>query len=115
MKRLAVVALALLAATAVVRADDWDAKVAAYKESQKRPSLWKRTVGREELAMTRDVRAIEILEQDYTKPEKPKDQVQFLVASLVTRYCNTKDFVDALESFRTAHSRAEDAWLWFHR
>ena len=113
MKRLAVVALALLAATAVVRADDWDAKVAAYKESQKRPSLWKRTVGREELAMTRDVRAIEILAQDYAKPEKPKDQVQFLVASLVTRYCNTKDFVDALEAFRTAHNRAEDAWLWY--
>ncbi|MCB9895963.1 MAG: hypothetical protein H6839_16135 [Planctomycetes bacterium] len=113
MKRLAVASAVLLCLAAFVRADDWDAKVAAYKESQKRPSLWKRTAGREELAKTRDARAIEILAQDYAKPEKPKDQVQFLVASLVTRYCNTKDFVDALEAFRTAHDRAEDAWLWY--
>ena len=114
MQRFSIICLILFAGFGFVRADDvWDTKLAAYKETQKRPSLWKRTVGREELAMTRDARAIDILAQDYAKPEKPKDQVQFLVASLVTRYFTTKDFVDALEAFRTAHDRAEDAWLWY--
>ena len=114
MRRFAFICLALLALTAVIRADDaWDKQVAEYKASQKRPSLWKRTQGREALALTRDVRAIPILAADYKSAEKPRDQVQFLCAALATRYCNSKDCVDALETWRGAHSRAEDAWLWY--
>lgn len=114
MKRAITVCLILFAAVAVVSADDnWDAKVADYRASQKRPSLWKRTLGREALAATRDKRAIEFLAQDYAKPEKPRDQVQYLCASLAARYFNDKDSVEALNIWRAKHTRAEDAWLWY--
>jgi hypothetical protein len=86
MRRSLTACLTLLIVAAFVRADDaWDKQVADYKASQKRPSLWKRTQGREALAMTRDVRAIPILASDYASAEKPRDQVQYLCASLTTR------------------------------
>jgi hypothetical protein len=114
MRRFLVGCLALLAFAAFVRADDaWDKHVAEYKASQKRPSLWKRTQGREALALTRDVRAIPILASDYASAEKPRDQVQYLCASLATRYCTTQEFIEAYETWRLASTKAEDAWLWF--
>lgn len=114
MKRLGLACLTLLALLGLVRADDaWDKHVADYKATQKRPSLWKRTQGREALALTRDVRAIPILAADYKSAEKPRDQVQYLCAALATRYCTGKEFVDAYAAWRKAHTRAEDAWLWY--
>jgi len=114
MKRLATACLALFAIIAVAHAgDDWEAKVAAYRKSQKRPSLWKRTLGREAIAATRDKRAIELLAEDYAKPEKPHDQVQYLCASIATLYFNDKDSVEPLDAWRVKHTDAEDAWLWY--
>lgn len=114
MKRVIAACLALLCVAAVTHADDaWDSQVAEYRATQKRPSLWKRTLGREAIAATRDRRAIEILAADYAKPEKPKDQVQYLCASIATLYFSDKDSSDALDAWRVKHTRAEDAWLWY--
>lgn len=114
MTRTITVTLCLLALAVLVRADDaWDKHVDEYHATQKRPSLWKRTQGREALAMTLDPRAIPLLAKDYKSAEKPRDQVQYLCASIATRYCTGKEFVDAFEAWRLANTRPEDAWLWF--
>ena len=114
MKRLAIASLALLAVVAsAIGQDDFDDQVKTYKKWMKRPSLYKRTLARERLAQTRDERVIEILAKDYAKPEAPKDQVQYLVASIVNDYCNRKEHVPALDAWRAGHTKAEDAWLWY--
>lgn len=114
MKRLSIACLALLTlALAVAAQDDFNDHEKTYKKWMKRPSLYKRTLARERLAQTRDLRAIEILAKDYARPESPKDQVQYLIASITNDYCNQKQHIDALDAWRDDHRKAEDAWLWY--
>lgn len=114
MRRFLTVLLTLAAIVASAAAqDDFDAEAKLYKEWMKRPSLYKRTLARERLARTRDVRAIGILARDYAKPEAPKDQVRYLLASIASDHCDRKEHMEALETWRAAHTKAEDAWLWY--
>lgn len=114
MKRLAIACLALLTVGLSITAqEDFSEHEKTYKQWMKRPSLYKRTLARERLAQTRDLRAIEILAKDYAKPEAPKDQVQYLIASITNDHCNRKEHVEALDAWRDAHRKPEDAWLWY--
>ena len=114
MKRVAIAALALLAvALSVTAQDDFSEHEKTYKQWMKRPSLYKRTLARETLARTRDVRAIEILAKDYARPEAPKDQVRYLLASIANDHCNGEQHIEALDAWRAQHTAPEDAWLWY--
>jgi hypothetical protein len=112
--RLFATLLILLSAVAAATAqDDFDTEAKLYNEGRKRPSLYKRTLARERLADTRDSRAIEILAKDYARPEAPKDQVQYLIASIVNDRFNRAEHMDALDAWRSAHTKDTDAWLWY--
>lgn len=114
MKRLAIACLALLTvALSVTAQEDFNEHEKTYKQWMKRPSLYKRTLARERLAQTRDVRAIEVLAKNYARPEAPKDQVQYLLASIACDAFNRADDAPLLDAWRARHAKATDAWLWY--
>lgn len=115
---LAVPALVLLRAPAAGDADekppvDFKAAEAAYDAWQKRPSLYMRHKGRVEFAQTGDVRAFRILAKSYARPEDPKDQVRYLLASICGEHFRKPEHLDTWRAWRRKHGSARDAWLWF--
>jgi len=94
-------------------AEDFDTAYKAYKTGVKRPSLRKRHEARERLARTGDPRALKALIHDYGRPEEPKDQVRYLIASLASESFAGPEYVEAFDDWRAKHSSATDAWLWF--
>ena len=109
----ALLALAALAAPAPSQQEptgaDYEAILARYKGYLGRPSLQKRTKGRELLAGTRDPRALDVLIQSYAKPEEPKDAVRYLIASKTMRAFQGKAPADELAAWRKKHDDAADA------
>ncbi|MFO1054470.1 MAG: hypothetical protein U1F36_19795 [Planctomycetota bacterium] len=104
----------LLATTATPRAqDDWKKTLATYQEWLQRPSLYKRTLGRERFAQSVDPRAFDILVKSYAKPEEPQDQNRYLIASIVMRAFKRNADQAQLSAWRKKFSRPEDAWMWF--
>jgi hypothetical protein len=92
--------------------DPWAEKVRAYQRWTQRNSLWKRTVGRETFAATKDPRARDLLIASYAKLEDPTDHVRHLLVSIVV-----KNFAGAAEvapyaAWRAAYDKPEDAWMW---
>ena len=110
-------ALAALAAPILSQQEptgaEYESVLARYKGYVARPSLQKRTKGRELLAGTRDPRALEVLIQSYAKPEEPKDFVRYLIASKTMRAFQGKAQPEELAAWRKKHDDAADAWLWF--
>jgi hypothetical protein len=92
---------------------DFEAVLARYRAYLARPSLQKRTKGRELLAGTLDPRALDVLIQSYTKPEEPRDVVRYLIASKAMRAFQSKAPADVLANWRKRHDDAADAWMWF--
>jgi hypothetical protein len=92
---------------------DYDAVFARYRGYLQRPSLRKRTKGRELLAGTLDPRALDELITSYAKPEEPKDFVRYLIASKAMQAFQSKASPDALAGWRKKHDDAADAWMWF--
>ena len=78
-------ALALCAGFVFAR-ESYDKARKAYNTWVKRPSLAKRTRGRERLAQTGDLRALQVLFQSYARPEAPKEFVRYLIAGIATEY-----------------------------
>ena len=103
--------LALMAS--VSRAEDFDRALGAYRAYLKRPSLHKRTLGRERLAMTEDLRALKILADSYGRPEKPKDQVRYLIVNLAAEFFGEPEHVAVFREWRLRHTKTRDAWLWY--
>ncbi len=70
----------------------------------------------ESLAGSREPAAIEELTRRYDKPDLPKDQERYLMASSLSVIGKKgKDgLVEALAAWRGEASAAEDAWLWRH-
>ena len=93
--------------------DDFAEQLKAYRAELKRPSLYKRTKGREAFAATQDARALDTLAKDYKRPEDPKDQVQYLIASITCDQFRGAQHLDALDAWRAANTRDRDAWLWY--
>lgn len=67
----------------------------------------------EGLAGTQDARAIAELGSRYAKPARPRDQVQYLIASAAGTKGGAEATLDAMESWRAKARSAGDAWLWF--
>ncbi len=91
----------------------WKKALATYTEWIQRPSLWKRTLARENLAATVDPRAFDLLVKSYSKPEDPADQNRYLIASILMRTFRNKPDEALLSAWRKKHGKAEDAWMWF--
>lgn len=108
---LAVVAFA--GSLAVGQVSDYGPAKVAYDDYIKRPSLQMRTRGRIKLATTGDLRALKILSDSYAKPEDPKDQVKYLLASISAQYLNGEEHVPTWKEWREKYQKAEDAWLWY--
>jgi hypothetical protein len=92
---------------------------AAYQAARKqhdawaqRPSLYKRTLGREALARTGDPRALRVLAGDYRDAESPRDRVRALLVSLAAAYCDRPEHLPIWAEWRAANPSADDAWLW---
>ena len=84
-----------------------------YDAWQKRPSLYMRHKGRVEFAQTGDVRAFRVLAKSYAKPEDPKDQVRYLLASMCGEHFRKAEHLDTWQGWRRKHARPRDAWLWY--
>ncbi len=95
------------------RGDAFAQAKAKYEEFLARPSLVKRTRGRERFAATGDLRALAILATSYDRPEEPKDEVQYLLADICTNHFSGADALDAYADWRGRDGKAADAWLWY--
>lgn len=87
--------------------------LARYEQYLQRPSLYKRTLGREVLARSRDPRALEVLVKSYDRPEEPKEVVRHLIASITMDAFGKSADEEVLATWREKYDDAEDAWLWF--
>ncbi|MEM7310443.1 MAG: hypothetical protein AAF682_27445 [Planctomycetota bacterium] len=92
--------------------EGYDAIHAQYKRYRTTEPLAIRTIGRERLASTGDPRALEILIDDFSSPESPKQVVRHLLASVTTRHFAGADSVERLAEWREEHDKPLDAWLW---
>ena len=81
---------------------DYDTEKDAYKAWLERPSLYMRHKGRVEFARTKDVRAFRVLAKSYTKPEKPKDQVRYLLASICGDHFREPAHLDTWRGWRNS-------------
>jgi hypothetical protein len=84
-----------------------------YEAWIQRPSFYKRTIARDFLAQTGDVRALEIFEKTYKKPEEPHDRVRSTIVSLATRHLRRSEHLPVYAQWRAENQRPDDAWLWF--
>ncbi|MDH3591490.1 MAG: hypothetical protein OER88_06410 [Planctomycetota bacterium] len=103
--------LALIAG--VAHAESYEKILKRYKVLVKRTTLRKRTLGRRMLANTGDDRALPILMADYAKPKKPKDQVRYVIAYMVTDSFAEEKHASAFAQWRAKHKKPMDAWLWY--
>jgi len=93
--------------------DDFERQLEIYKEYLRRGPLLMHTRGRVRFAQTMDPRALQVLADSYAKPEVPKEQVQYLLAGIATRYCTGEEHVAIYDDWRARHSEPKDAWLWY--
>ena len=84
-----------------------------YEEYQRRGPLIMHTRGRDRLAQTRFPEALQLLADSYPRAERPEDQVQYMIVTLATKYCNEEQHVDILDKWRSRQRKSKDAWLWF--
>ncbi len=110
---LTLAALPFLDVTGARAADDWKVEKKRYERYMERPSLYMRHRGRVNLAKTGDVRALKILMKSYAHPEVPKDQVQYLLASICADHFRAPPHVKPLRAWRAKHAKPKDAWLWY--
>ncbi|MDF1701519.1 MAG: hypothetical protein P1V36_10220 [Planctomycetota bacterium] len=111
---LALFGLALAApAAAEDEPRDFKADKAAYQAWMERPSLYMRHKGRIEFAQTHDVRALRVLAKSYGRPEAPKDQVQYLLASICGDNFRAPPHLEVWRTWRKKHAKPRDAWLWY--
>ena len=103
----------LLLLCGTVQAQDYAKALRLYKSWIRRPSLHKRTLARERLARTGDVRALRILAAGYARPEKPKAQVKYLIAAIAADAFTEPEHVPVFRQWREKHSAPHDAWLWY--
>lgn len=118
--RIALFALALSAilgwgGPGTAEADDARYKKALehYKKRMRDDALSSRNSGRGHLASTKHPRAFRTLRRDYAKPERPKDEVRYLIAETASIYFDV-GFTDPWRDWMKAESKPRDAWLWFY-
>lgn len=92
----------------------YEAALARCEELEKRLSLNYHVQGWETLAKSLDARAIEALARRYHDPERPHEQVQYLLAGAAALNGGSADTVAAFDAWREEERTSKDAWLWFH-
>lgn len=105
--------LAVSGSLSLGQVSDYGPAKVAYDDYIKRPSLQMRTRGRIKLAQTGDLRALKILSDSYGKPEEPKDQVKYLLASISAAYLNAEEHLPTWKEWRDKYTTPSDAWLWY--
>lgn len=106
--------LALLLFATVASAQSYEKRYAVFRKNIGRPTLRKRVDGIEYLASTGDVRALQVLMKVYAKPpSEPRDQTRYIVASIAWENMAEPEHVAGWEKWRTSHTKAADAWLWY--
>lgn len=93
--------------------DEFTKSKARYEEYLRRLPLLMHTRGREALAATRDMRALEILAGSYESPMAPKEQVRYLIAGICFRTFRGHDHVDRWIQWRLDNDDDRDAYLWY--
>ena len=95
-------------------ADDLGPAEAQYRAYLRRPSLYKRTIGRVKLAQTGLPGALALLTEDYMRPEDPKDQVRYLIATIATEnFGKTAEMAPLFAAWRARALEPLHAWLWY--
>lgn len=92
---------------------DFAAALERCAELEKRNPLRYHAQGWEELASTRDPRAIAELEKRYAKPGQPKEESQYLIATAVGAKGGDAATMDAFDAWRARAHEPKDAWLWY--
>ena len=113
MVRCLAVLLLVAAVAQAQRGPGYDKAYQTYRSWIKRPSLHKRTLGREFLARTGDVRALQVLAASYSRPEAPKDFVRYLIVTIAAECLDEQRHVPIYTEWRDKHQKKEDAWLWY--
>ena len=106
-------AVLLLLAALARSGPSYDKAYPLYRTWIARPSLHKRTLARERLARTGDVRALQVLAASYARPEQPKDFVRYLLVTIATEYLDEDRHVPIYGTWRDKYQKKEDAWLWY--
>lgn len=101
------------AAPLVATQDEFAAAKARYEEYLRRLPFIMQTRGRENLAKTRDARALEILATSYARPTEPREMVRYLLAGICARNFGGDESVDRWIAWRNAHTDPSDAYLWY--
>jgi len=105
--------LLTLAAGADAAPDEFKKAKKRYEKYLERPSLYMRNRGREKFAKTADVRALKILAKSYARPEVPKDQVRYLLASMCADNFQGPPHLQVFRDWRRKRGKNRDAWLWY--
>lgn len=107
-------ALAAPAAATLPQDDPMEALLEEVDELMLRIPLRYHIRAYEKLAKTRDPRAVEELARRYDKPDLPKDQERYLMASSLANIGKKGDpaLIEALTEWREDADGDEDAWLW---
>ncbi len=108
-----VLGLTLLPAPSARADDDYKDRLERYRAYQERPSLYMRHRGRVRFAQSRDTRALRVLMKSYARPEEPKDQVRYLLASICADHFKAPEHAKEFARWRTKHTKPRDAWLWY--
>lgn len=92
--------------------DAYERALLHYKERLGDDALGSRNSGRVSLALTKDERALRILQRDYANPEPPRDEVRYLIAETAS-FSFDAEFADEWDDWMEDESDPDDAWLWF--
>ena len=105
---------ALPAAPVTLQDDPMEALMEEVNELMLRIPLRYHIRAYEKLARTKDPRAVEELARRYEKPDLPKDQERYLMASSLEGIGKKAEagLTDALVTWREDADGDEDAWLW---
>lgn len=104
--------LLLAPAPAQQQPTGYDENLARYQECIKRLPFQYHTEGREKLAGTRCMDALEILVADYSKPPAYPEHARYTLAALFGRHFQDASYLDTFRGLRKAHDKTGDAWLW---
>ena len=104
---------AVLLSSTSARAQDLAAAAADYEGSLQRGSLYRRTLGMEAFAATRNALAYKLLVRRYSKPEEPQLHVRYLLASIFAAALEEGEpgCEEVLAGLARRHERPVDGWL----
>lgn len=86
--------------------------LARFKEVKTRLPFRFHTDGRQRLAETRSLAALDLLAEDYAKSKAHPEYTRYSLAALIDDHFDQAEFVRPLADLRAANSKPVDTWLW---